>query len=486
MSDELAWMPATEMRAAIRERRLSPVEVTQALLDRIDRLNPALNAYTLPTHEMALAGARATEAAVMRGERLGPLHGVPLSIKDLFDVQGLPTTKGSLIYRDRIARGYEFSVKHLLDAGAVHLGKTNTPEFGMLPTTENPLFGPTYNPWDIRRTPGGSSGGAGAAVAAGLGPIALGSDGGGSIRIPSSFCGIFGIKPTYGRVARKPGGWSTFTHRGPMSRTVSDAALMLDVIAGHEPADPYSIADYPGSFLDEVDLGVRGLRIAWSPDLGYAPVEPEVRDICERAAKRFADLGCTVEEASPAIVNPNADRTFITLAAAADAVWLGELTPEQLAQVGPTAHFFLETGSKVTGGDYVRANERRMKLWHAMQQFHETYDLLLTPTVSVTAFAVGEPPKLIGGQDYAPLGWSPYTAAFNLTGQPAASVPCGFDAQGLPVGLHIVGRAYDDSLVLRAARAFEQLQPWAQHHPPIDQWATAGDVVPPAREGTTA
>ena len=465
------------MRDAIRERRLSPVEVTQALLDRIERLNPALNAYVLVTHEMAMAAARSAEAAVTRGEDLGPLHGVPVSIKDLFDVAGLPTTKGSLIYKDRIAQGYEYSAKRLLDAGGVHLGKTNTPEFGFLPTTENDLFGATYNPWDIRRTPGGSSGGAGAAVAAGLGPIALGSDGGGSIRIPASFCGIFGIKPTFGRVPRNPGGWSTFTHRGPMSRTVSDAALMLDVIAGHEPADPYSVIDYPGSFLDEVDRGVRGLRVAWSPDLGYAPVEPEVRDICERAARRFEELGCIVEDATPPIANPNADRTFITLAATTDALWLGALTPEQLAQVGPTARLFLETGSKVTGADYVRANERRMALWHAMREFHETYDLLLTPTLSVTAFPVGEPPKVIDGADYAPLGWSPYTAPFNLTGQPAASVPCGFDARGLPVGLHIVGRAYQDSLVLRASRAFEQLQPWSQHRPPIEQWSASPSPV---------
>ncbi len=468
MHDEFAWMPATEMRDAIRTRALSPVEVTRALLERIDALNPALNAFCLVTPELAMAAARQAEAAVMRGERLGPLHGVPLSIKDLFDVKGLPTTKGARIYKDRVADGYEYCVKRLLDAGAVHLGKTNTPEFGFLPTTENELFGATYNPWDIRRTPGGSSGGAGAAVAAGLGPIALGSDGGGSIRIPASFCGVFGIKPTYGRVPRNPGGWSTFTHRGPMARTVADAALMLDVMAGHGPADPFSVADYPGSFLAEIEGGVRGLRVAWSPDLGYALVDPEVRAVCERAARRFEELGCAVEEAHPGFTNPNLDRTFITLAATGDALWLSALTDEQRAQVGATAKQFLEYGGKVSGADYLRANERRMAIWHATQRFHQTYDLLLTPTLSVTAFPVGEPPPQIDGSNYAPLAWSPFTAPFNLTGQPAASVPCGFDAQGLPVGLHIVGRAYEDALVLRAARAFEQLQPWAEARPPLD------------------
>ncbi len=468
MHDDIAYMPATEMRARIRTRALSPVELAHALLERIDALNPALNAYTLVTRDMALASAKAAEVAVMRGDELGALHGVPVSIKDLFDVRGLPTTKGSLIYRDRIAEGYEFSVKRLLDAGAVHLGKTNTPEFGFLPTTENALFGATYNPWDITRTPGGSSGGAGAAVAAGLGPLALGSDGGGSIRIPSSFCGIFGIKPTYGRVPRNPGGWSTFTHRGPMTRTVADAALMLDVVASPEPADPFSVADYPGSFLGEVERGVRGLRVAWSSDLGYALVEPEVRAVCERAALRFEELGCTVEEASPGFANPNADQTFFTLAATSDAVGLAELSEEQLSQVGEPAKQYLEFGRKVSGTEYVRANARRMSIWSAMRRFHETYDLLLTPTISVTAFPVGEPPKGVGEADFAPFGWSPFTAAFNLTGQPAASVPCGFDARGLPIGLHIVGRAYEDSLVLRAARAFEQMQPWAAARPMLD------------------
>jgi len=470
MRDELAWMPATEVAAAVRRKRLSPVEITQALLDRIAALNPALNAYVLVTGEMAMSQARAAEAAVMDGGALGPLHGVPVSIKDLFDVAGLPTTKGSLIYRDKVATGWEYCAKRLIDAGGIHLGKTNTPEFGLLPTTENELFGATYNPWGITLTPGGSSGGAGAAVAAGLGPLALGSDGGGSIRIPSAMCGIFGLKPTYGRVPRNPGGWSTLTHRGPMTRTVTDAALMLDVIAGHEPADPLSVKDDGPAFVEQVDQGVQGLRVAWSPDLGYAVVEPEVRAACERAARRFEELGCTVEEATPGFPNPSADRTFMVLAAAGDAVWMGDLSDEQRAQLGAPAHDFIERGSKFTAADYVRAENRRMAIWHTMRRFHETYDLLITPALSVTAFPVGEPPRhtRAGELEFPPFGWSPFTVPFNLTGQPAASVPCGFDARGLPVGLQVVGRAYADAVVLRAARAFEQMQPWADVHPPLD------------------
>lgn len=467
MHDNTAWMPATEMAAAIRSKKLSPVEVTRALLERIDAINPSLNAYCLVTPEMATAAAKDAEAAVMRGDALGPLHGVPVSIKDLFDVKGLPTTKGSLLYKDKIADGWEYCAKRLIDAGGVHLGKTNTPEFGFLPLTENRIFGATKNPWDLTCTPGGSSGGAAAAVASGLGPIALGSDGGGSIRIPSSFCGVFGMKATYGRVPRKPGGWGTMTHRGPITRTVADGALALDVMAGHEPEDPFSVCDYPGSFLREVDLGIKGLRVAWSPDLGYAPVEPEVRAICEGAAKRFADLGCTVDEAAPAIADPAADLTFLTVAATADATWLGELSAAELALLDEPARTFLEFGKRTAGTDLIKAEKRRMVMWHAMRRFHGTYDLLLTPVLSCAAFPIGKQPTVIAGRELAPFGWMPYTQPFNLTGQPAASVPCGFDSRGMPVGLQIVGRAYEDSLVLRAARAFEQAQPWADKRPAV-------------------
>lgn len=475
MTEEIAWMPATEMAAAIAARTLSPVEVTSALLDRIDRLNPAINAYVLVTREMAMAQARAAEAAVMRGDRIGALAGVPVSIKDLFDVPGLPTTKGSLIYKDKIATGWEYSARRLIEyAGGVHLGKTNTPEFGFIPTTENKLFGASRNPWDTARTPGGSSGGAAAAVAAGLGPIALSSDGGGSIRIPAAMCGVFGMKPTYGRVPRNPGGgWTTMTHRGPTTRTVADAALALDVMAYQEPEDPFSVRTYPGSFLAEVDRGVRGLRVAWSPDLGYAPIDAEVRAACAAAAKRLADAGCTVEEATPGFASPAADGTFMGVAGAFDAAWISELSEEQRALMDEPAHFFLEYGQKLSGIDVVHAMQRRMKLWWKMREFHQTYDLLLSPVMSCTAFPIGQPPATIEGKAIPPMGWMGLTQPFNLNGAPAASVPCGFDSQGMPIGLQIVGRAYEDTIVLRAARAFEQLQPWAQMKPPIERVSAA-------------
>jgi Asp-tRNA(Asn)/Glu-tRNA(Gln) amidotransferase A subunit family amidase len=465
MHDELGFMPATEMAEAIRAKRLSPVELTRALLDRIAALNPAINAYCLVTSEMALKQATEAEAAVARGDELGPLHGVPVSIKDLFDVAGLPTTKGSLLYRDHIAEGWEYAAKRLIDAGGVHLGKTNTPEFGFIAITHNKLFGSTNNPWDTTRIAGGSSGGAAASVAAGLGPIALSSDGGGSIRIPASICGVFGIKPTYGRVPRNPGGWSTLTHRGPTTRTVSDAALALDVMAGYEPGDPFSVRDYPGSFLGEVDGGIAGLRVAWSPDLGFAPVEPEVAAICEAAARRFADLGCIVEEANPGFENQG--RTFMRAATPADAQWIGDLTDDQRALLDEPALYFSKFGQGLTAVDVARGQEDRMRLWQTMQRFHQKYDLLLTPVISCTAFPVGSEPRTIAGREIPQAGWMPFTQPFNLTGQPAASVPCGFDAKGLPVGLHVIGRAFEDSLVLRACRAFEQLQPWAGKRPAL-------------------
>jgi Asp-tRNA(Asn)/Glu-tRNA(Gln) amidotransferase A subunit family amidase len=465
MHDEIAWMSATEMAQAIRSKKLSPVEVTKAMLERIERINPRINAFCLVTPEMALEQARAAEDAVAHGAPLGPLHGVPVSIKDLFDVPGLPTTKGSLIYKDNVATSWEYSAKALIDAGGVHLGKTNTPEFGFIAMTHNKLFGHTTNPWDTARVAGGSSGGAAAAVAAGLGPIAHGSDGGGSIRIPASICGVFGLKPTFGRIPKKPGGWTTMTHRGPLTRTVSDAALALDVMAYREPEDPFSVATYPGSFLGEVDRGIKRLRVAWSRDLGFAPVEPEVAEICARAARRFAELGCEVEEASPGF--PNQGQTFLRINTPSDAVWISALTDEQRALMDQPAWFFYEHGKSLSGMDVVRGNLERMELWHTMQRFHRTYDLLLTPVISCTAFPLDEEPKTIAGQEIPPAGWMPFTQPFNLTGQPAASLPCGFDSRGLPVGLHVVGRAYEDSLVLRACRAFEQVQPWADTMPDV-------------------
>lgn len=468
-SDDIAFMPAVAMAAAVRARKLSPVEVTRAVLERIERLNPRLNAYLTVDADGALRAARRAEQAAMRGDALGPLHGVPVSVKDLTCAKGLPTTFGSLLYRDYVVDHDAGAVERLRAAGAVVLGKTNTPEFGLMGTTENRLGEPCRNPWDPERTCGGSSGGAGAAVAAGLGPLAVGTDGGGSVRIPSAFCGVFGLKPTRGRVPYHNdfGGWGTLSVTGPIARTVADAALMLDVMAGAHPEDPYSLPAPRRSYRRALKGDVKGLRVAWSADMGYATVGPEVRRIAEAAARRFADFGCTVEEDHPSIDDPIANRFYVDIAAAYTAAELQGLSAEQEALLTDYAVTLRDYGRQVTGVQLVEANRARWMLWATMRDFFQRYDLLLTPTLAVTAFPIGREPQTIDGRRILPFGWSPFTTPLNLCGQPGASVPCGWSADGLPVGLHVIGRPFEEATVLRAAAAFEAAQPWQERRPPL-------------------
>src|SRR5712691_563226 len=290
--DELIWRSATELAAMIRERSVSPVEVTDTMLERIERLNPSLNAFCLIAHESARAAAREAEIALIKDEPIGPLHGVPVSIKDVIFTRGLTTTGGSRMFAEVTPSEDAVPVARLRAAGAVILGKTNTSEFGHKAVTDNRLFGATRNPWNPAYTPGGSSGGAAAAVATGQGPLGLGTDGGGSVRIPAAFCGLYGFKPSYGRVPNYPGfpGWECFSHTGPITRTVRDAAVVLDVIAGGDDRDLDSLPGGSGGYLDACDENVKGLHVAWSPDLGYAPVDPEVARICEDAAAHFESL----------------------------------------------------------------------------------------------------------------------------------------------------------------------------------------------------
>ena len=303
---ELCYMPALELGKAIRAKKVSPVEVVDAVLARIERLNPTLNAYCTVTAAAARAAAKEAEATVMRGEVLGTLHGIPVSIKDLVATKGMRTTHGSKLYEQFIPDEDAPVVERLKRAGAIILGKTNTPEFGHKAITDNLIFGPSRNPWSLEHTPGGSSGGAAAAVATGLGPLAVGTDAGGSIRIPSSCCAIFGLKPTLGLVAMAPtyGGLETLSHTGPMTRTVRDAALMLSAMVGAEPRDMSSLPAMETDYLAGLDRGIQGLRVAWSPDWGYAAVDPQVRQLTAAAAQRFADLGCHVEEAHPGFDDP--------------------------------------------------------------------------------------------------------------------------------------------------------------------------------------
>lgn len=468
-NEDLCWMSATELAAAIRGRRLSPVEVTEAVLARIDAVNPRVNAYCTLAAESARAEARVAEAAVMRGEPLGPLHGVPVSFKDLTSTAGIRTTFGSKIFEHHVPTEDALVVERTRKAGAIVIGKTNTPEFGCKGVTDNLIFGHTRNPWRLDRVAGGSSGGAAATVAAGLGPLAEGSDLAGSIRIPASVCGVVGLKPSLGRVPRAPvlNGWTGLSHVGPLARTVRDAALALSVWAGPDERDPQSLPATGEDFARAADGGIRGLRIGWSPDLGYAAVDPEIRRITAAAAKMFATLGGAVEEAHPGFEDPMP--LFIDLTAPYRAAAIAPHLPRWKDQMDPFLHARVSHGEKMSAVDWERATHRRTAFWQLVRQFFERHDLLLTPTTSVAAFPIGlaHPAEIEGRRIDNQLQWFPFTFPFSISGQPAVTVPCGFTAEGLPVGLQIVGRRFAEATVLRAAAAFEAAQPWADRHPPL-------------------
>ncbi|MBI3953663.1 MAG: amidase [Chloroflexi bacterium] len=467
---DLAFAPAHQLASLIRRRKLSPVELVDIYLERIDRLNPRLNAYLTVCHDLARAAARDAEAAVMRGEELPPLHGVPVPIKDLNWTQGVRTTGGSLAYKDFVPDDDGAVVERLKQAGAIVIGKTNTSELGQSATTENRLGDDCRNPWDPACTSGGSSGGAGAAVAAGLAPLAQGSDGGGSIRIPAGFCGVYGIKPTQGRVpgGGSMGGMPLFSQSGPLSRAVRDAALLLAAIAGHDPRDPASLRETPPDFVAAFRRGKRSgpWRIAWSPDMGYAAVDPVVRQAAEAAARVFEGLGHKVEEATPPIDDPFA--VFGPIILADEFAVSGHLLEEHAHELMPYVRAALERGQDIRAHEYSKALRGLERIRLQMAEFFDLYDLLLTPTLAVPAFPVGERPRLIAGVKVSALwGAFPFTMPFNLTGNPAASLPCGFSPAGLPIGLQVVGRCGEEATVLRASVAFEEARPWAARRPPV-------------------
>jgi len=467
-STDICFMPATEMVEAIRGKALSPVEVVDAVFVRIHALNPALNAFCTLTEERARADARATEAAVMRGDPLGPLHGVPVSIKDLVVTKGVRTMRGSKIYEHFVPDEDAPVVERLRQAGAIMLGKTTTPEFGFKGMTDSPVTGISRNPWNPTRTPGGSSGGAGAAVATGMGPLAVGSDGGGSIRIPSSFCGVFGMKASFGRVpAYPPSAVAPLSHTGPMTRAVRDAALMLNVMVGPDDRDINSLPHDGTDYLAACDGNLRGLRVAWSATLGYAPVEPEVARVAEAAARVFAsDLGCRLDAADPGFENPAS--IFNVLWVGGLGTYLQPYLAEWKSRLDPDLATMIDGLPRLTAADYAGALMQKALVWDKARTFFERYDLLLTPTMPTVAWEAGKPaPAQIAGTPIADFGYTPFTFPFNLTGQPAATVPCGFSSDGLPIGLQIIGRRLDDATVLRACAAFEAARPWAGTRPQI-------------------
>lgn len=457
MSEELCYASATELLAHYRDATASPVEVAKAVLERMAALQERLNAFILIDEAETLAQARASEARWQKGEPRGRLDGVPTSIKDIILTKGWPTLRGSRTV-DPAGPWLEDApcVARLREHGAVLIGKTTTPELGWKGLTDSPLTGITRNPWNTEMTPGGSSGGASAALAAGLGALAIGTDGGGSIRIPAGFTGVFGIKANFGRVPAYPeSAMRNVAHVGPMTRTVEDSALMLTVISEPDDRDhaalPYDGIDYTA----DLKAGITGLRVAYSPRLGYARVDPEVERIVADAVRRFEDLGVIVEECDPGFDNPKS--CFRTLWWAGAAGALASLPAEKKALLEPQLLEIVEDGAAMPVLDYMAAVAERTSLCLKMREFHRRFDLLLTPALAVPAFEVGRlRPQGWPEDDTYWTDWTPFTFPFNLTQQPACSVPCGFTDAGLPVGLQIVAPNFREDWVLRAAYAFEQ------------------------------
>ena len=464
---ELCFTPATELAALMRSRVLSPVELTRAVLERIERINPAVNAFCTLTADAALAAAREAEEAVMKGRPLGPLHGIPFSIKDLALTKGVRTMSGSFIFADRVPEADAPYVPRLRAAGGISLGKTTTPEFGWKGLGDSPVTGITRNPWNTAMTTGGSSAGAGAAAAAGLGPLHQGSDGAGSIRIPSAFCGVFGLKPSFGRVPQWPVSNNDYTtHVGPMTRTVADSALMLSVMAGPDDRDRTSLEGAPEDYVGQLHRGIKGLRVAWSPDLGGLPVDRQVAEVVSRAARGFEELGAVVEEVKPGFADTH--DMIRCVWAAHEAGNYAQYLPQWRDRMDPGLVACIEDGLRYSMVDYIQMKGRRLAFWDSVRPLFETYSLLLTPSLSVAAFPVGRlNPEHWPQHAWDWIPWASFSYPFNFTGQPAASVPAGFTPAGLPVGLQIVGRRFANLTVLQASAAFEAARPWAGRRPPL-------------------
>lgn len=468
---DLCFLPATGMISAVKKKKLSPVEIVDAFLARIEKINPQVNAYCTVVPEMAREAARKAEAAVMRKGKLGPLHGVPVSIKDLTPTAGIRTTWGSKIFENFVPEEDALVVQRLKSAGAIVMGKTNTPEFGAGANTYNQVFGPTWNPWKAGYTCGGSSGGAAVALACGLGPLATGSDLGGSLRIPASFCGVVGFRTSAGLVPIYPSylGWDTLAVEGPMARTVGDTALMLSVIAGQDDCSPISFPVETEKFLSAVKRPrIKGLKVAWSPDLKVSPVDQEVHKLVAAAARKFAELGCEVE---PAELDFTGVQQIIHVTRAARMVALhGEKLEKWRDQLNPNLAWNIEQGFPLTAREIGEAEKGRTALYHRVRDFFGKYDLLLTPTVALPPFPQEMIyPKEINGQPMKNYQeWLYLTYAITMTGLPAISIPCGFTSEGLPVGLQIVGRRLAETTVLKAAAAYEAITPWKDKRPPVE------------------
>lgn len=456
MGNELNWLTAQALARGFSAKKFSPTEVARACLEQIRSHDGILNAMSHLDEEVSLAMAMASTQRRARGRALGPLDGVPVLIKEIVLVKGWPTRRGSKTVDPKGPWEHDAPcVARLREAGCVFLGETTTPEFGWKGVTDSPLTGITRNPWNTGTTPGGSSGGSSAALAAGYGPLAIGTDGGGSIRIPAGFTGTFGLKPSFGRVPAWPlSPFGTVAHVGPMTRTAGDAALMMDAITRPDNRDWHSLPYDGAGYTRNLKQGIKGLRIAYSPNLGYVGVDPEIAALVDGTVKVLRKLGAKVTVVDPGFKDP-ADCFRVLWWAGANFA-LGNLPPEKKALLEPALAEVVEQAKDFSARDIFEANRQRGALGTQMRLFMENFDVLLTPTLPVPAFEAGQMQPASPGNSGKWVNWTPFTYPFNLTQQPAASVPCGFTRAGLPAGLHVIGRMFDDRTVLRVCAAYER------------------------------
>lgn len=455
---EICFMTATEMARLVRAREISAKELMEAHLAQTERVNPKVNAIVTFLPEQALQRAIEADERLAAGEDVGPLHGLPVAHKDLVLTSGIRTTFGSPIYKDFVPEQDALIVERLRDAGAICIGKTNTPEFGAGSQTFNPVFGETLNPYDLRRTCGGSSGGAAVALACGMVPIADGSDIGGSLRNPANYCNVVGLRTSPGRVPAWPALtiWSPLSVQGPMARTVEDAALMLSVLAGPDARAPLSIAEPGSRFARGLGRDFKGVRLAWGPDFGGLPVDPRVTAAIEKQRGSFESLGCIVEEGLPDFAD--ADEVFKVWRAWEYELAYADLLKDHRDKIKDTVIWNIEEGMKLTGSQIGRAEIKRTELYHRLRVFMETYEFLILPVSQVPPFDIKQPyiTEINGVQMKTYIDWMQSCYFISVTGLPAISVPCGFTEEGLPVGVQVVGRNRDEWGVLQLAYAFQQ------------------------------
>ncbi|MFX0004744.1 MAG: amidase [Candidatus Hermodarchaeota archaeon] len=478
--EEIWYMSAYEMREKIKNQEITSEEVTEILIERIEKINPIINAYCTTTFDLARDLAKKADQAVKNGEKLGLLNGIPISIKDETETKGIRTTFGSKLTENNIPGTDETIIRRLRNAGVVILGKTNTPAFGYKGETDNLIFGVTKNPWNLERTPGGSSGGAASAVASGLSPIATGSDGGGSIRIPSSFCGVFGFKATFGRVPQNlmetSGYLGTFVHKGPIVRYVKDAALVLDIIAGQDDSDRYSVPKPNYSYLERMNETPKQLKIGYSLDLGIAEeLGNEVENSVLNGIQRFEEFGWSIDKSRINLKKRNPESTMTIIWSSGFGYSLGRFLKGWQNKMDPALVKLIKLGLNYSTIQIKKAELYRELIYTEICRAFKKLDILITPTMPCTAFNIGNSRVIddetnitnitINGKNITALGWIAFTYPFNFSGHPAASIPCGWSKEGMPIGMQIVGKRFDELTILQVSRIFEDIAPWQDKKP---------------------